>query len=484
MIRLTVVDSTGERRLVIARGEALVGRRADVDVRIEDIRVPPVQCVLRLRGDRLAVKDLGSPEGTWLNGRRIETAVLKPGNELAVGGARIRIDAISGVVAGREFEREIRRMLANAPWYLISLAVHLLLLILLNLATVPAARTEIGARMAAVVPHEQVGPLDFDSGATPVEPVIERAPEPEEVAPHLEQPPSAAGGADFATPSELDRDSVTGAGAGLPSATSRIPALSVPSRAKGTGTSLTGTPEEENAKARDTVAGSLGDGLGALRTLAPENIVVVAGDYDRIEKVLDLYTIPYTVRNQAGLLRDPLRSARIIFINCGRRPVAPEGRRRAAAKVKSFVDSGGWLVTSDWAIEPYLTEGFSGRVAVFDHKRNQRNTSVAVEATAIDNPLLRQVFPPRVSSRWWLEDSSTMFRVLDGDLVKTLVRSAELQERFGARDVVIEFGSGKGRVLHLLGHFYQRHESGNREGVVSMHRLVLNFVLERFSAPK
>ena len=41
------------------------------------------------------------------------------------------------------------------------------------------------------------------------------------------------------------------------------------------------------------------------------------------------------------------------------------------------------------------------------------------------------------------------------------------------------FQYGRGRVLHVMGHYYQ--EAGNLAGTVSAHRLALNFVLMRLA---
>ena len=58
----------------------------------------------------------------------------------------------------------------------------------------------------------------------------------------------------------------------------------------------------------------------------------------------------------------------------------------------------------------------------------------------------------------------------------------EMERRFGTSPVVIDFRAGKGRVLHLLGHFYQK--DGNRLGLVAMDNLILNYLTERFPPNK
>ena len=59
-------------RLVIAHGT--VSRR---------------HAVIKRTGDGLEVRDLGSLNGTWVNGWRVERAVLRPGDTLRIGEVRV-----------------------------------------------------------------------------------------------------------------------------------------------------------------------------------------------------------------------------------------------------------------------------------------------------------------------------------------------------------------------------------------------------------
>ena len=95
-----------------------------------------------------------------------------------------------------------------------------------------------------------------------------------------------------------------------------------------------------------------------------------------------------------------------------------------------------------------------------------------------NSPLLEGVFSARTKTRWWLEEASK-FVGTKGNRVRVLVDSEDMRKRYGSRAVVVEFKpSRNGRVLHLMGHFYQK--DGNHAGVVAMHRLIFNFLRERF----
>ena len=64
-----------------------------------------------------------------------------------------------------------------------------------------------------------------------------------------------------------------------------------------------------------------------------------------------------------------------------------------------------------------------------------------------------------------------------------LIDSDEMAQRYRSGIVAASCRpSRKGRVVHMLGHFFQK--DGNRAGVVGMHRLILNFLLEKFRGEK
>src|SRR3989442_14712458 len=69
-----------------------VGRVSDNAFEIPEASVSSHHCELTLRGNDLLVKDLGSTNGTFINGEKIEEAVLKPGQTLRVGMIEMRLE--------------------------------------------------------------------------------------------------------------------------------------------------------------------------------------------------------------------------------------------------------------------------------------------------------------------------------------------------------------------------------------------------------
>ena len=84
---LVMFRSDGERRsFSIARDITVVGRREDCDLRIPLGDVSRKHCRIVRDGDALKLEDLGSSNGTYLNGRRVQKeALLSPGDTVQVG---------------------------------------------------------------------------------------------------------------------------------------------------------------------------------------------------------------------------------------------------------------------------------------------------------------------------------------------------------------------------------------------------------------
>jgi pSer/pThr/pTyr-binding forkhead associated (FHA) protein len=84
---LVMFRSDGERRsFSVVRDMTVIGRREDCDLRIPLGEVSRKHCRMVRDGDTLRLEDLGSSNGTYLNGVRVEReATLNPGDSIQVG---------------------------------------------------------------------------------------------------------------------------------------------------------------------------------------------------------------------------------------------------------------------------------------------------------------------------------------------------------------------------------------------------------------
>jgi Protein of unknown function (DUF3662)/FHA domain len=76
----------GGKRLVVGPAGVTLGRSRQCDVMVDDPNVSRTHAEVRPRGGSWVVSDLGSTNGSRLNGRRLEgPEVLKPGDEIELG---------------------------------------------------------------------------------------------------------------------------------------------------------------------------------------------------------------------------------------------------------------------------------------------------------------------------------------------------------------------------------------------------------------
>ena len=68
----------------LAKGELTIGRNPGNDILIENAGVSRRHAVLKWSGDRATVEDLGSANGTFLNGRKVSRHELRDGDEITI----------------------------------------------------------------------------------------------------------------------------------------------------------------------------------------------------------------------------------------------------------------------------------------------------------------------------------------------------------------------------------------------------------------
>lgn len=72
-----------------------VGRAVRADFVVDAALVSRVHCRLSARPDgRLEVQDLESTNGTFLNGKKVDRAELKDGDELGVGRVTLKVEKV------------------------------------------------------------------------------------------------------------------------------------------------------------------------------------------------------------------------------------------------------------------------------------------------------------------------------------------------------------------------------------------------------
>jgi hypothetical protein len=86
MVRLRMEGSPhGLQAILLKPGLNRLGRTEDNDFQISDDSVSSHHCQIDLKDDVITVRDLGSTNGTFLDGQPIQSAVLQPGQVLCLG---------------------------------------------------------------------------------------------------------------------------------------------------------------------------------------------------------------------------------------------------------------------------------------------------------------------------------------------------------------------------------------------------------------
>lgn len=101
----------------LERDEVTLGRALEADVRVNDARASRLHARITTEREpetglvRYRITDLGSTNGTILNGQLITDALLQDGDKIVVGEHLMRFDMLDEI--DREFQRQIHRLLVH-----------------------------------------------------------------------------------------------------------------------------------------------------------------------------------------------------------------------------------------------------------------------------------------------------------------------------------------------------------------------------------
>ena len=76
-------------RFLLDGPRTTAGRSPDADIFLDDVTVSRKHAVFQIEGDQFVVRDVGSLNGTYVNRELIDSAVLRPGDEVQIGKYRL-----------------------------------------------------------------------------------------------------------------------------------------------------------------------------------------------------------------------------------------------------------------------------------------------------------------------------------------------------------------------------------------------------------
>src|SRR5581483_3881827 len=169
-----------------------------------------------------------------------------------------------------------------------------------------------------------------------------------------------------------------------------------------------------------------------IERLADDDVIVVKGHSDQVEQVLDAIKIKHKLIAAEDLAKTKLDPKSVLVLNCNSRN-NPYGESEWA-KIRDFVDKGGYLFTSDWQLEFLYGKVFPGAIAL-DKKIGKDAMVVGIKPTAAGgkHPFLRDVFPMTTwdadKFQWHMDSWSELIKV-ESPGVTVLVESPDLQQKF------------------------------------------------------
>jgi pSer/pThr/pTyr-binding forkhead associated (FHA) protein len=90
-MRAQLLPLDGSPAITINKDLVIIGRKEDCDVRLEHKSVSKMHCVLVKTDGLLLLRDLGSTNGTRVNGTRVRRAALLPNDQVSIAHYKFRV---------------------------------------------------------------------------------------------------------------------------------------------------------------------------------------------------------------------------------------------------------------------------------------------------------------------------------------------------------------------------------------------------------
>lgn len=100
-LNLVTFTKGGRKDFKVSPPRAIIGRRPESDIRIPLSDVSRQHCEIVIDGAKVRVKDLGSRNGTYVNEKKVEEALLKAGDHMQVGPVHftVQIDGMPKAIS-------------------------------------------------------------------------------------------------------------------------------------------------------------------------------------------------------------------------------------------------------------------------------------------------------------------------------------------------------------------------------------------------
>ncbi|MBI2808627.1 MAG: FHA domain-containing protein [Planctomycetes bacterium] len=107
-MRAQLVPLEGGSPVEVAKEMTVIGRQEDCDIRLDHKSVSKMHCILVKTDGLIVLRDLGSTNGTRVNGTRVRRAAMLPNDKLSVAQFHFRVLFGAALTAAEQSDKTQR----------------------------------------------------------------------------------------------------------------------------------------------------------------------------------------------------------------------------------------------------------------------------------------------------------------------------------------------------------------------------------------